>query len=643
MDGLLFYKKQNNVRRFVEIDIDFPRSFFERVLQERKFGQGSRMVEKIVSRIVPEGYDYRDSWWFAEMDRKSQKNRRRILYAVFAAGTIVPAFILVSAHFIGAFPVYASLLSSVLTVALSVLLLVRPSTRFVPSSVVLSSALVLLCASFVPGAGEIALPLFLLFPLFSHQLLGSRRGSVFAAVFFAATIIVSYVFPHPGASFTQVLLRESGFVVAFFVSFVIQRYQEGYVSDAVDKLLYDDATRLPNRTVLMKSVPGRGRSLFAILHIENFSDLGVLFGYDLSDRILEHITSCLQEIRGAYGFQIYKLKGQEFGILLNDWILDEFRSEVAVHTVCTALQNMPIVWDGKELRVFVRAGCVIVDDATRDDFISRADVALRQGERQRRPVTVYTESMSLVTSVCCSNELYSVLVTNRNTNSFKVYFQPIVDANTLSVMWYECLLRVKGPDELYQSPLPYLAVAKSTGFDRYITEYVIGEACEAIGRTGRSFSVNMSYSDLLRPEVVDIICEKLAAVSSREGSLIVEVLEGEEIESTELLRSNIARLKRAGCRIAIDDFGSGYSNFVKLVELDVDIIKIDGSLVQRCFDDEATEALIRGIAHFCRQWGKEVVAEYVDCEHLAVKMKGIGVDYLQGYHYGMPDSSLRSA
>ena len=62
MDGLLFYKKQNNVRRFVEIDIDFPRSFFERVLQEWKFGQGSRMVEKIVSRIVPEGYDYRDSW-----------------------------------------------------------------------------------------------------------------------------------------------------------------------------------------------------------------------------------------------------------------------------------------------------------------------------------------------------------------------------------------------------------------------------------------------------------------------------------------------------------------------------------------------------------------------------------------------------
>jgi len=211
------------------------------------------------------------------------------------------------------------------------------------------------------------------------------------------------------------------------------------------------------------------------------------------------------------------------------------------------------------------------------------------------------------------------------------------------VMWHECLLRVKGTDDAYHSPLPYLAVAKSTGFDRYITEYVIGEACEAIERTGGAFSINMSYSDILRPEVIDIICEKRAAVSNTDGSLIIEILEGEEIESTELLRSNIARLKKAGCRIAIDDFGSGYSNFAKLVELDVDIIKIDGSLVQKCADDEATESLIRGIALFCRQWGKEVVAEYVDCEHLAVKMQGMGVDYLQGYHYGVPGVTLKSA
>ena len=109
-------------------------------------------------------------------------------------------------------------------------------------------------------------------------------------------------------------------------------------------------------------------------------------------------------------------------------------------------------------------------------------------ERQKLPVAVYSDEMSVVTSVFSSNELYGVLVTNRNTNSFRVYFQPVVDATTFKVMWHEWSFSAsKETDGRYQSPLPYLAVAKSTGFDRYITEYVIGEACQAIETLRRFF------------------------------------------------------------------------------------------------------------------------------------------------------------
>ncbi|MGL4370517.1 MAG: EAL domain-containing protein, partial [Spirochaetota bacterium] len=188
---------------------------------------------------------------------------------------------------------------------------------------------------------------------------------------------------------------------------------------------------------------------------------------------------------------------------------------------------------------------------------------------------------------------------------------------------------------LYHSPVPYLAIARSTGFDRYLTEYVIDEACAAIDLTGGAFSINMSYSDMLRADIIDLICRKCAQVKG-EGNLIIEILECENIEDPERLRENVVRLKNAGCRIAIDDFGAGYSNFSNLVTVDIDIIKIDGSLVQRSAHDEATQSLIRGIAHFCRQWGKEIVAEFVDCEDVAVMMKSFGVDYLQGYHYGVP-------
>ena len=118
--------------------------------------------------------------------------------------------------------------------------------------------------------------------------------------------------------------------------------------------------------------------------------------------------------------------------------------------------------------------------------------------------------------------------------------------------------------------------------------------------------------------------------------MIFEILESEGIENYQQGRRFIDRAKHLGCRIAIDDFGTGYSNFEHLLRLDVDLIKIDGSLIKRLDRDPTARALTEGIVRFARELGLQTVAEFVHSEALLQRVRELGIDFAQGSHIGMP-------
>ena len=147
--------------------------------------------------------------------------------------------------------------------------------------------------------------------------------------------------------------------------------------------------------------------------------------------------------------------------------------------------------------------------------------------------------------------------------------------------------------------------------------------------------MNLTGSDLMRDEFISDLCRKMEEIRGLDGTLIIEC-SGSEIEKNSLCVGNLARLRVAGCQIAIDDFGAGFNNFISLLKIDADFIKIDGTLVLQSEHDERAEYLLKGIIQICQQAGKKVVAEYVENEKIAVQMKKLGIDFLQGFYCGYP-------
>jgi EAL domain-containing protein (putative c-di-GMP-specific phosphodiesterase class I) len=189
------------------------------------------------------------------------------------------------------------------------------------------------------------------------------------------------------------------------------------------------------------------------------------------------------------------------------------------------------------------------------------------------------------------------------------------------------------------SPDRFLDVAKKIRLYRQITRTMVQQSFSRFAENDYEFSLNLSLEDLLDPELTTFIVNSLS-----QGSLarraIFEILESEGIENYAAVKVFIDRVKALGCQIAIDDFGTGYSNFEHLLRLDVDTIKIDGSLIRLLDTDQNALTVTRGIVEFARGLGMQTVAEFVHSPALLKAVKALGIDYAQGACIGLPAATL---
>ena len=150
------------------------------------------------------------------------------------------------------------------------------------------------------------------------------------------------------------------------------------------------------------------------------------------------------------------------------------------------------------------------------------------------------------------------------------------------------------------------------------------------------FSINLTLDDLLHTPTVSFLRSKLDE-SGLADRLMIEIVESEGIENFQEVREFVADMKGRGCKIAIDDFGSGYSNFAYLMELNVDCIKIDGSLIKTMDQDKNSKIITSTILDFSRQLEITTVAEFVHNQAVLDSVRNMGIDYVQGFYLGEPE------
>lgn len=606
------------------------------------------MLSKKLRDSLPEGFRYRETGWYNAISGITEKSHRMLLLvglltaAVASIGYIVIDLIQRDTQYLG---YYLFSLAAAVALLVTLLKIGRTSTLAVPAIVFLIVGFGI--TAFLPNSRDIYLLLFLCFPLLVLQAMGVRRGSLWTAVFFAAVLATFGlnrigVFGNWNITLTlqQIIIALIVFAVIFILSLAGERQKELYIDQLVMQLSYDDATKLPNREVLIHSIPKDRQFLFAIVHIENFGELGTIFGYEMLDEILQFISRYLQQWSREFNYSLYRLRGNDFGLLIPRAGMDGPEAEVLLNRICSALRREFMAWGKLNIHLNIKLGASFVEDASRIDFLSKADLALKDGIRSHRAVSLYKGDDSIRDSAIDSLKLYSTLTRNLEGKTCRAYFQPIIDTSTGEVVWFESLLRLKDQDGFYVSPYPFLSLASSTGLDTDITEFMLKEAFTALRKTPCDVSLNVTFKDLLLPEFEKSLFSYLKDSPKSDKRLILEIIERDELVENEACRSFLERAREQGCKIAIDDFGSGYSNFSRLIQLPMDILKIDGSLTQKCLHDEKAQHLIRIVVEYCRANNIKVVAEHVDKPEIAKFLASCGVHYLQGYHFGIPQESL---
>jgi len=215
------------------------------------------------------------------------------------------------------------------------------------------------------------------------------------------------------------------------------------------------------------------------------------------------------------------------------------------------------------------------------------------------------------------------------------YFQPIVDRDR-KVSKYESLVRLVEEDGNVLSPYFFLETAKKGKYYTQITSVVLKNSFSALATVKTNISMNISAIDIEKESVCSEIYALLEEYKESAHRVVFELLEDEDVKDFQQIKDFINRVKSYGVKIAIDDFGSGYSNYERLLDYQPDIIKIDGSLVKNIVTSKFSVSVVNSIVSFAKAQNMEVVAEYVENEEIYLTLVELGVDYFQGYYFGKP-------
>ena len=211
-----------------------------------------------------------------------------------------------------------------------------------------------------------------------------------------------------------------------------------------------------------------------------------------------------------------------------------------------------------------------------------------------------------------------------------------VEENEVEAKYYEVLVRIIDQNGKIHYPGEFLDIAMKTQLYPQITKKVISHAFDLAKKHPEyMFSINLSNTDIADASMRELIENKLNECKDP-SKICFEMLESEELSDYVVVNSFIKRIKGYGCKISIDDFGSGYSNYYRILELDIDVIKIDGSIIKKLPFDENARVLVETIVSFAKKQNYKIVAEFVSSEEILNQIKNFGIPYAQGFLLGKP-------
>ncbi len=402
----------------------------------------------------------------------------------------------------------------------------------------------------------------------------------------------------------------------------------------LEQMYTDPITKLPNRLRLLIDLQEIQTPFLALLNIDSFKEINDFYGVKVGDFVLSELGSAIKS-HCYLGEKVYRFTGDEYAILLDS---DSLSGDIDgyMNALLEALKNEIFMYNEHEISVLLTAGIAIGGK----NILENADMALKQAKKMGKSFIVFDPSMQLSKQYEYNIKWTKKLKEALDEGRVRPYFQPIMDIKTKKVEKFEALARLIDENGSAITPYAFLSVAKKSRLYPYLTKAILERSFRFFELLAMEFSINLSVEDIENNTVREFIYEKLRNYP-KPKRVIFEILESEGIENFAEVSEFIKNVKSIGAKVAIDDFGSGYSNFAYIMKLEVDYIKIDASIIKNVAIDKNSYIITKTIVDFCKQIGIRTVAEFVSDKDILDVITEIGVDYAQGYYIGEPKEDIK--
>jgi diguanylate cyclase (GGDEF)-like protein len=427
------------------------------------------------------------------------------------------------------------------------------------------------------------------------------------------------------------------------------------LQDLTDQLAYqsqhDALTGLANRQSFEEQLEtaldaARKESCEHVLCHINIDHLHVInnsCGQAAGDELLRKVASLVAaRIRERDPFA--RLEGDQFGILLKECSLD--RAHSLVEGLLAALNQHRFSWDDQPFAISACIGVVAVNSRCKSvaAALSAAETACNVArDRGRNSIHFGSEKDRELTGRLDEMQWVARVQKALEEDQFVLYFQPIVPLQkSEDGDHFELLIRMQGEEGEIIPPQHFLPAAEHYHLSARVDCWVIDAAVQWLQRHEPCLqrlslcSINLSGLSVGNQQVLDCIIDIFASSSVPREKICFEITETATIARMASAIEFINRLRREGFRFSLDDFGSGLSSFGYLKTLPVDFLKIDGMFVKNMDADEFDNTVVKSIAEIGRVTGKKTVAEFVENQAAAERLRALGIDYAQGYHFSKP-------
>ncbi|WP_323588863.1 EAL domain-containing protein [Aliarcobacter butzleri] len=398
-------------------------------------------------------------------------------------------------------------------------------------------------------------------------------------------------------------------------------------------LRLDSLTNIGNRYKLIEDVSKSVNPCISILDIVSFSDVNDFFGYKTGDNVLKIVARKIEELLiDKENYKVYRDHSDTFCIVAENEDRDKFIKNI--DEISKTIAKVPIVIKSRELYVQLS---YVFSFESKENLLETANIIKRYSHANKN-IIIYDKALELEKDY--EKNIFWTLKIKKALDEDKIvpYFQPIYNLKTNKIEKYEALVRLIDGNNVI-SPYYFLDISKKSKQYLQLTKTMIQKTFDYFKDKDFEFSINLTFEDIKSEYISSFIIELLKEYKIGHR-VVFEIVESEEIDNFRKINEFFVTIREYGCKIAIDDFGSGYSNFEYLAKLNVDYIKIDGSLIKDILINKSSQNIVSMLVNFAKGQKVKTIAEFVSNKDILNKVRELGIDYVQGYYIKEPIASI---